>query len=907
MAHEQHDSLELAEAGAQSLAQWFDLAIAGGALIVGHNVAFDLACLLEQFPELLGARIWRALEAGAVHCTQIRERLIDIERGSRWGEDSEGNATRKAYSLSGIAFARCGLELDKTTWRLDYAQFDGVPLAEWPEGARAYARDDARATLAVWEAQELAVSALGYEHWTNECGRQTAFAFALYLTSARGLVVDEERLRKYRGELVAKMGAARDVMVAHGLIGPKGSKNMAAIRAAIEGSWIGEGERPRTPKRSIKTSAEVVAQCEHPGLEAFAEFARHEKTCSTFLDKIDASPVHTSYQPLGADTGRTSARSPNIQQLPRETGVRECFVARPGFVFIACDFDAQEVRAFAQVLMALLGRSRLAESFKADPGYDPHSDMAASMIKIDYAEALRRKKARDPAFKDLRQRAKACFHPDTEILTRARGWQRIAELLPTDEVAAAYPQRAGECVIAWEKPLALTKRKTPGALVHLANKGIDLRVTQDHRMLGFRANGEPFVTSPEKLNGARWWASAGVMSAGRFPWGEQDWSLLRLAVATQADGSYQHKQIRFGFTKRRKIERMRKMLEAHPREQWHEGKTSQGATQFVLRAPLAIKVRRLLTERKTLPSWWVNLPLGPRRDVLDEAAHWDSHVAPEKRRYVYCSTQRENVEVLQAIASISGRKSRLVRENKTWKLSIGDHSSTRADALKPKRLAYRGDVVCLSVPSSYVLVRDRGVPVIAGQCIFGFPGGMGAKTMRLFARAYGLKLTQDEAEQLRARYLEFEPYARDYFGLIGNRIETGATRFEQLYSGRLRGDCGYTDGCNTYFQGLASDCSKLALWEVTRRCFGAPGAEGSPLFGCRPVAFIHDEIMIEAPESYAHEAALEIERVMCAAQEELTPDVPARASPALMRRWSKAADAVFDSSGRYVCWEEKSI
>ena len=133
----------------------------------------------------------------------------------------------------------------------------------------------------------------------------------------------------------------------------------------------------------------------------------------------------------------------------------------------------------------------------------------------------------------------------------------------------------------------------------------------------------------------------------------------------------------------------------------------------------------------------------------------------------------------------------------------------------------------------------------------------------------------------------------------------GGVQVEQLYSGRLRGACEYTQAANTYFQGLGSDASKSALWEVTKRCFGAPGTEGLALFGCRPVAFVHDEIIVEAPEEYAHEAAEEIERVMVAAQEELTPDVPAAASPAIMRAWSKKADAVRDASGRLIPWEDR--
>ncbi len=77
------------------------------------------------------------------------------------------------------------------------------------------------------------------------------------------------------------------------------------------------------------------------------------------------------------------------------------------------------------------------------------------------------------------------------------------------------------------------------------------------------------------------------------------------------------------------------------------------------------------------------------------------------------------------------------------------------------------------------------------------------------------------------------------------------------------------------------------------------------MYGCRPVCFIHDEIIMETPIAQAHEAALEQERVMCEAMSMYTPDIPIRASPALMRRWYKGADRAFDAHGRLIPWEPK--
>lgn len=50
---------------------------------------------------------------------------------------------------------------------------------------------------------------------------------------------------------------------------------------------------------------------------------------------------------LGADTGRMSCVRPNLQQVSRAGGLRECLVARPGKLLIAADFSSVEVRVLA--------------------------------------------------------------------------------------------------------------------------------------------------------------------------------------------------------------------------------------------------------------------------------------------------------------------------------------------------------------------------------------------------------------------------------------------------------------------------------------------------------------------------------------------------------------------------------
>ena len=91
--------------------------------------------------------------------------------------------------------------------------------------------------------------------------------------------------------------------------------------------------------------------------------------------------------------------------------------------------------------------------------------------------------------------------------------------------------------------------------------------------------------------------------------------------------------------------------------------------------------------------------------------------------------------------------------------------------------------------------------------------------------------------------------------------------------------------------------AKKALYEVARECYVDCG---TALFGCRLFAFIHDEIIIEAPEGRAEEAARRLEQVMAECMKVYTPDLPADTDSGIMRRWRKGAEG----SG---IWEDRDL
>lgn len=191
---------------------------------------------------------------------------------------------------------------------------------------------------------------------------------------------------------------------------------------------------------------------------------------------------------------------------------------------------------------------------------------------------------------------------------------------------------------------------------------------------------------------------------------------------------------------------------------------------------------------------------------------------------------------------------------------------------------------------------------------FGFPGGLGVRGLVGYARGYELKLTPEDCKKLRDDWFKEFPEWRDYFKWVRSHINQVVVKdgedemilergeIEQLYVNRIRGGVSFTAACNTIFQGLGADGAKSALYEVQKRCYVRE--LGSVLYGARPVGFIHDEILAEVFEELAHEQAFEMAKVMVDACNVFLPDVPVKCVPALSKRWSKEAEAVFDKAGR---------
>lgn len=396
-------------------------------LLVGHNLAFDLAVICVAAPHLV-RKIFVGLRDGRFADTKIRQILIDIGTGEFRGKyEDDGSWTPHGYSLDDLCFRHGLPRLDKSgdSWRLRYSELDGVRAEDYPEAASTYAIEDADSTRNVYLRQNEGGGILNEQE-------QCRAAFALQMSSVWGIRTDKETvdslhatLREEAVALLSKMGKA-------GIFRADGTKDTKVLKARVAAAYEAQGlpvpmsePSARFPRGQVRTDADTLRLSADPLLVELGDGQGPLKLLNTFIPAVLAAteiPLQPGYEVLVV-TGRTSCRNPtkkkkgdipvgfNVQQMPRDrrdedgnilVGIRNCFKAREGYIYCSCDYPIAELRALGELHYQLFGVSALRDVFLA--GEDPHMVMAAAILDKPLDWCKEHKK--DLEVKDARMFAK---------------------------------------------------------------------------------------------------------------------------------------------------------------------------------------------------------------------------------------------------------------------------------------------------------------------------------------------------------------------------------------------------------------------------------------------------------------------------------------------------------------------
>ena len=403
----------------KQVAQFLVQHLAGTGQMVCHNLAFDF-WVLDQELRRTGSMealqlLWGAADQQRLHCTMLLASLVGIA-----ATDDD-----RQQSLAELAKQVLGIELEKDTYRLRYGELIETSWEHVDPGFFHYAATDAASTYSIYcwlthRARQITDAAgVPRQYGFLTEGIQVRAAICLDAIHRTGLHIDTARAEQLRVELeqhiqetIAKLEQMQPDLFHRYKRQPYLFKvnndtglpklNQTALTARLQ--EIAQQHGLQLPSTDTGRLSISVNECwnEHRGLEPFVDAYCTFKELTklrTFFDALAQSVIHPRYRVL-VRTGRTSCSSPNIQQLPRSSHIREAVVPRPGYVFLIIDYAALELRTLAAVCRQRYGFSKLADVIKS--GIDPHSYTAAMFagVELDQFNAL-------PNKKQLRQQAKA--------------------------------------------------------------------------------------------------------------------------------------------------------------------------------------------------------------------------------------------------------------------------------------------------------------------------------------------------------------------------------------------------------------------------------------------------------------------------------------------------------------------
>ncbi len=443
--------------------------------LIAHNANFDaIASSLispRLFPLFMRAYLQGRIHCTKLREALLLVSSTD-NYGEISGSISGRFAQVSRLSLAGALLTYYGKDITDSkvgdVWRLKYHTLAGVPVDTWEATARDYAIGDAEYALAVYLAQETHAEALNaqlsYAHNVSvnvlgDAQRQAVSEFCLmYMSSVNGVRVNADKIGDAKASILSDHKTLITDCVAYGLYkdAPKTERGIKVDKPKVtalfkraysllrydspdiysdpskDNPTISTAQEPRgilirlidkaiaERKNVVRITLSAVELTELEIIKQLIEdYARAEslwKETNTFLNALESARLNSDnrlrYVLNGyVSTGRSSSKSPNMQNLPRGGATRACIEADPGKIFVIADYSNAEMRTLAEVnYVEQDGNSELAREYRKDPAFDPHLFAAFKMWNIERAEQITFTEAKsiyadklDPRYKDIKR------------------------------------------------------------------------------------------------------------------------------------------------------------------------------------------------------------------------------------------------------------------------------------------------------------------------------------------------------------------------------------------------------------------------------------------------------------------------------------------------------------------------
>lgn len=678
------------------------------------------------------------------------------------------------------------------TWKIDAwlprvaAAEQGLPPEHgWWTVTAAYANADSGVTLKLWHAMQRELKRRGL---TNIYRERMRLVPVIWRMEDRGVTVHEGRLNHLRDEYKADQQEMIRTLVAmaeaegHHLTVPKAGNNQSLLDLCFGWAEV----RCDVCRGAVRIRrADVARQKEFETARTPCQRCRRAGTAKVGYPKVYEYPLLDLPVTVRTDTGAPSlgkeARAVWLDELP--DGPTRNFVAALS-AKSKRDTSINYLNAYERFMIPLGGGLRAVAAAPAVNG-KPSAGVGTAPARraavfgapaVNTAgPVLARAEPGNPwhvlhpnlnqtGTDTLRMSSNNpnCVDAETEFLTQ-RGWVRADQLVPVDKVAQYWKE---DETIDLIKPSRLVKERYRGPMHRIkTEQQIDLLVTPNHRCLVKKRTGEFTELAARDFKDDYLYPHSGRYAGGDLHLTPDEITWL---CAVQADGYYtkvggREYGVSLSFKKERKISRLRECLDrlsAAYRVSTYEDVT----TFYVGMADRLVGLAKSLMPEKRFGPWVMDLD----RDALDaftqEVFHWDGGFT---RQNSYSSSIKENCDWVQIAWTLTGGRTRLQSKHPQTGWATNEHhylnvvqgrNYSMTTNHTNETVPWDNWVYCVTVPSSYVVVRRNGKVSVTGnsQNVDKHPDNRGFSLRRVFGPAPGREWWPIDYENIELRIPAFE-------------------------------------------------------------------------------------------------------------------------------------------------------
>lgn len=334
-------------------------------------------------------------------------------------------------------------------------------------------------------------------------------------------------------------------------------------------------------------------------------------------------------------------------------------------------------------------------------------------------------KFKDHTFRDILIVGGECFLPTAEVLT-PNGWKTLQEVVSSksDKVLQVNTDGTSEFV----QPIGYTDKPFEGELCEYQNKFVHSLTTPNHNLVSVTGSGKWYKhkaidganSKPHKIP----LVSNYVGGKGVNLTNDQ----LALIVAIAADSKVDVRKtkedvVHFALVKSRKVVRLGNILNSlgiHSRNfasPLNKSETGKQYHTFNFELPSWIK-------KKGLPQEWLTeLSEEQREFVLKEITFWDGNFVKDRNSTEFSSKLYKEADLIRNLAKLSGKHASLRKRSNhlgEWyavKISwIKKDTSWQNLKGKANSVPYKGNVMCVTVPSGMIMVKQGELISVTGNC-----------------------------------------------------------------------------------------------------------------------------------------------------------------------------------------------